>query len=108
MKVFAEQVNAFAHGEATLSFGEQRVLATEIVLAKDTSATVRGIVVNRVGKAVAGARVSIVGFDAEGIVTGVDGGFKLQAHAAKGQSVRVHAEKDQMAVNQDHPAGEAA
>jgi len=108
VKVFAEQANAFTHGKTTVSFGEQRVLATEIVLAKDTSATVRGIVVNRAGKAVAGARVSVVGFDAEGVVTGADGGFELKTHAAEGQSVRVHAEKDRMAVNQEHPAGGAA
>lgn len=107
VKVFAEQASAFTRGEATVHFGEQRVLATEVVLARDTSATVRGIVVDRAGKAVAGARVSVVGFDAEGVVTGVDGGFVLDAHAAEGQSVRVHAEKNRTAVNQEHPAGAA-
>lgn len=108
IKVFVEHPASFTRGDAIVTFGEQRVLATEVVLAKDTSAQVRGIVVDKTGRAVSGARVSVVGFDDEGVVTHADGGFILSAHAAEGETVRLHAEKGRWVVNQDQPAGGAA
>ena len=56
------------------------------------------------GRAIAGASVTVIG--GESATTLPTGSFTLKAGAARGQIVRVHAEKDgYTAVDQDHPAG---
>jgi hypothetical protein len=49
--------------------------------------------VDRRGRAVAGARVSVAGYEAEAVITKEGGNFELPAHAAVKQQVRLHAEK---------------
>jgi len=105
VKVFAEHPASFTRGTATVTFDEQHSLATEVVLAKEANAQVRGIVVDKAGRAVSDVHVSIVGAGDEGVVTHADGGFVLNAHVAEGEMARVHAEKGRLAVNQDQPAG---
>ena len=46
------------------------------------------------GHAVEGARVSVVGHDAEAVFTRSDGGFVLPAHVSATQTVRLHVEKE--------------
>lgn len=59
-------------------------------------------------RAVAGARVSIVGHS-DVAVTGTEGTFTLPAHAADGQQVQIRVEKDGYApALQWHLAGKAA
>jgi hypothetical protein len=57
-------------------------------------ARIRGIVQDREARAIRGARVHVVGYGAEAVLTGQDGGFVLPAHAPEGQEVRVRAELD--------------
>jgi hypothetical protein len=107
VKVFVEHPASFTRGAATVKFGERHLLATEVVLAKEAHAQVRGIVVDEAGRALGDVHVSIVGAGDEGVVTQADGGFVLDAHVADGETARVHAEKGRWAVNQDQPAGGA-
>jgi hypothetical protein len=68
---------------------------------------VRGIVADESGKGIAGALVSVVGYQNEAVKTTEGGNFTLPAHAADGQQVLLHAEKEgHEAANQWHPAGD--
>jgi hypothetical protein len=64
------------------------------------------MVVDAAGKSIAGVRVSIIGHGDEAVLTDATGGFVLPAHAADGQQVQLHAEKEgYKPANQFHPAG---
>ena len=78
----------------------------EIQLEKDTSAVVRGDVLDEHGRLVAGARVSIPGYP-DVAVTNEEGNFVLPAHAADGQIVQVRAQKDNLVGTLSVPAGKA-
>ena len=107
LTVYAAASSAFLTGRRELQLADDRNPTVTVQLAKDTSATVRGIVVDGSNKAVPGARVSVVGFEPEAVVTQGGGNFLLPAHAANGQQVQLHAEKaGYAAVNQWHPAGD--
>ena len=106
LTIFAEVPPAFLSGRRDLLLANDYNPAITIQLQRDTSALVRGIVINNAGKAVEGAHVSIVGYDGEGTITSREGHFVLPAHAADGQQVLLHVEKVGLApVNQYHPAG---
>ena len=107
LTVYAAVSSAFLTGRRELPLADDRNPTVTVQLAKDASATVRGIVVDGSGKAILGARVSVVGFESETVVTRAGGNFLLPAHAANGQQAQLHAEKaGYAAVNQWHPAGD--
>ncbi len=107
LTVYATVAAAFLAGRREVDLAGDRNPAVILQLAKDAAATVRGIVVDGQGKAVAGARVSVIGYETEAVVTGTGGNFVLAAHAASGQQVQLHVEKPgYAAVNQWHPAGD--
>lgn len=109
LRVYAEVPSAFLRGEAELRLGADRSPALTLQLAKNASATVRGIVTTDRGQALPGAKVSVVGYGNEAVTTSADGGFVLAAHAADGQQVQLHAEKaGYHPLTQWHPAGEFA
>jgi hypothetical protein len=55
---------------------------------------------------VVGARVSVDGYGAEGVLTDATGRFVLRAHVAEGQQVRLRAEKTGVgAADLYHPVG---
>ncbi len=56
--------------------------------------SVRGIVVDPSNRAVAGVRVSVVGYPGEAVVTAEDGHFELPAHAAYSEDVRLRGLKE--------------
>jgi hypothetical protein len=106
LTVYARIENAGLSGQNKLQLADDLNPAVTIQLARVESAVVRGIVVDASNRAIAGAKVSIVGYGSEQITTAGDGGFQLPAHGASGQVVRLHVEKDgYKAVEQDHPAG---
>ena len=81
--------------------------AVTVQLHHDVSSHLRGVVTNGEGQALSAAMVSIVGYQA--IQTDSSGGFILPAHAATGQQVHVHVEKDgYQAVTEWLPAGDAS
>jgi hypothetical protein len=106
----AEQKSTFSHGQTTVSSaGRRKLVPATVTLKHDTSARVRGIVVDARGNAVKGARVQVVGYDSEGTVTSDGGGFDLPAQAAAGERVPLHAEKQgYKAVNENYPAGDVS
>ena len=94
----------FLYGSSTLVLGQDYYPTSIIQLVADTSATLRGVVVDENMAAVAGARVSIEG-RSESVMTDHKGNFVLAAHAGKGQMVEVNAQKGSLSVHQSAPAG---
>jgi len=104
--VYASKESAFLSGSQEVRLGDDLTPSVTVRLAANPSATVRGIVLDEAGNALEGVRVSVVGYEGEAATTGPDGQFVLPAHAADGQQVQLHAEKDGYeAVTQFHPAG---
>jgi hypothetical protein len=93
LAIFASQESAFLRGAHELQLSADYNPAVVIQLERDTSAKIRGKVVDSRGRAVAGARVSVAGYEAEAVITKEGGNFELPAHAAAGQPVRLQAEK---------------
>lgn len=102
--LFASVKSAFLTGTKTLILSEDYYPTTTIQLAADTSAMIRGIVVDENRRSVAGAHVSILGYS-DTVVTDEMGNFALAAHAADGQIVQVRAQKDQWVGSMSVPAG---
>jgi hypothetical protein len=105
--VHATKETAFLSGSEEVRLGDGLSPTVTVRLAANPQATVRGMVLDESGKALEGVRVSVVGHDGEAAVTGPGGQFVLPAHAADGQQVQLHAEKEgHEAVTQFHPAGD--
>lgn len=104
--LFASMKNAFLTGSSTLVLGRDYYPTATIQLATDTSAVLRGIVVDEHRRSVAGAQVSIPGYP-DVAVTDNLGNFVLPAHAADGQIVHVRAQKAELAGTLSVPAGQS-
>lgn len=104
---FALKESAFLRGEQKLQLDKEPNPAITIELKRQVEGiTVRGIILDSSGTAVNGARVSVVGYEGEAVVTRSHGGFVLPAHVADGQQVYLHVEKDgYKSVSRWHPAG---
>ena len=107
LTIFATQENAFLKGQAELILREDFNPTITVNLIRDASAKVRGQVMDSRGRAVAGARVFVTGYEGEAVVTSLGGNFELPAHAAENQQVLVVAEKAGAGVVRLwHPAGD--
>ena len=107
LTVFASLPAAFLSGKQELILKDDYNPTVTIQLEADTSASVRGIVIDSSDEAIVGARVSVVGYEAGAVITEAGGNFVLPAHAADGQQVLLHAEKEgYQAISQWHPAGD--
>ena len=105
---YASKDSAFLKGQAPLQLGDDHNPSVTVQLANERSAKVIGIVEDEKQAAIAGATVSVIGYDAEAVETKSSGSFSLPAHAADGQQVQLHAEKAGYgAVNQWCPAGDS-
>ncbi len=108
--IFAERKNALFKGEDNLQLGQDPNPVISIQLAKNMSAKIRGMVQDITGQAIPGVKVSVVGYGATVIKTGVNGDFVLPARTAAGQRIRMHFEakgykpKDQYHFAGDSPA----
>jgi hypothetical protein len=107
LKFFAVVNNAFLTGSSTLVLDNNYFPTVEIQLGRDTSAMVRGYVIDEHRKSVAGATVSIPGYP-DVAVTDQMGNFALPAHAADGQMVQVRAQKGQLVGTISAPAGKTS
>ncbi len=94
----------FLNGKSTLVLDKDYYPIATVQLVADTSAMVRGVVVDEDMGAIAGATVTIDGYS-DAAVTDRKGNFVLPAHAGKGQVVEVHARKNQLTGNLSAPAG---
>jgi hypothetical protein len=110
LKIYVAKPSAFLKGEASLRLDKDPNPTVEIHLRRDTTAHVKGKVIDSSSQALVGAWVNVVGFERERVKTGSGGEFDLPAHAAEGQSVRLHAEmegytpEDQHHLAGSHPA----
>ena len=93
LTIFASQEKAYLIGSYELQLNTDYNPAVVVQLERDASAKIRGQVVDGRGRAVAGARVSVVGYGDESVITKEGGNFELPAHAAAGQEARLRAEK---------------
>jgi len=108
LSFFASKKSAFLTGRADLTLGNDYNPAVTVSLQRDNSANVRGQVVDGKNRAVVGARVFVVGYGSEAVITKEGGNFELPAHAEVDQGVLLYAEKrGYPAVKQWHPAGDA-
>ena len=77
-----------------------------IRLQKDVSAKVNGRVLDERSNPVSQAWVHVVGHEGERVQTGAAGEFALAAHAARGEMIRLRAEKTDFASEElVHAAG---
>jgi hypothetical protein len=94
----------FLRGRSTLVLAQDYYPTATIQLVSDTSAMVRGVVVDEDLGAIAGATVSIDGYPDQA-VTDQKGNFVLPAHAGNGQMVDVQAQKGPLTGRLSAPAG---
>jgi hypothetical protein len=107
LTVFAEQPSAFLAGREDVELGAEYNPAVTVRLQHNRTARVRGLVQDERGRALEKARVMVVGHGDEMVVTSASGDFVLAAHAAVGQQVLLHAERDGYeTLDLWHPAGE--
>jgi len=96
----------FLKGSSTLALSHDYYPTVAIPLAPDTSAKIRGVVVDGSMAAVEGASVSVNGYP-DVAVTDKRGGFILPAHAGNGQMVELRAQKNGAWGHLNAPAGKA-
>ena len=94
----------FMKGEAMIVLAHDYYPTATIPLVAETSAMVRGVVVDEDLGVVAGARVT-VGDHPEVAMTNARGNFVLPAHAGQGQMVEIHAQKNNVTGHLSAPAG---
>ncbi len=94
----------FLKGASTLTLANDYYPTVTIPLVAETSAKIRGVVVDEKMVAVSGATVSVAGYP-EATITDGKGNFILPAHAGNGQMVEVHAEKGGVMTHLNAPAG---
>jgi hypothetical protein len=104
LRLFASEKNAFLAGSSTLVLDRDYFPTVEIQLERDTSAIIRGDLIDEHRRPVAGAHVWIPGYS-DDTLSDERGNFALPAHAADGQMVRLRAQKDQLTADISTPAG---
>ncbi|MBZ5664979.1 MAG: hypothetical protein LAO30_10280 [Acidobacteriia bacterium] len=102
--LFASVKDEFLKGSSTLVLAQDYYPTAAIQLVADTSAMLRGVVVDENLVAIPGAKVSIDGYP-DVAVTDKLGNFVLPAHAGKGQAVEVRAQKGRLTGHLSAPAG---
>jgi len=104
---YASKDAAFLKGQTPLQLTDDHNPSVTVQLENPRTANVLGIVEDDTQTAIAGATVSVIGYDTEAQVTKASGNFSLPAHAADGQQVQVHAEKaNYHSANSWCPAGD--
>jgi hypothetical protein len=94
----------FMKGGSTIVLAQDYYPTAAIQLVAETSAMVRGVVVDEDLGVVAGARVT-VGDYPQSAVTNAKGNFVLPAHAGNGQMVEIQAQKGDLTGHLSAPAG---
>lgn len=107
LTIYASRESAFLTGNVEVVLSNDYNPAKTIQLKHNDSAKVRGQVVDGRNHAIVGARVFVIGYEPDAMITREGGNFELPAHAAIGQQVLLHAEKvGYRPVNLWHPAGD--
>jgi hypothetical protein len=108
LQAYATVSDAFLTGRAELELKDDYSPVATVQLSADTSARIIGMVEDENNKPLESARVGVVGYDAEGMVTKAGGNFSLPAHKANGQQVQIFAFKEGYAAGPPewHQAGD--
>ena len=101
---YASVKEAFLEGEVPLVLDKEYFPTVAIQLIPDTSAVVLGRVVDGRGRSVERAQVSVSGYQSFA-VSDTMGNFRVPAHTAEGQMVRLHAQKGKLVADIWVPAG---
>ncbi len=107
MTVYARQASAFLRGQAGLALASDLNPAVTVQLRRAGGASVRGLLADTRGRAVAGAEVSVVGYPDETTTTDARGNFALGTQAADGQQVALHVEAKGATLDQYVMAGDS-
>jgi hypothetical protein len=106
LTVWASMDSAYLNGSADAQLFADYNPSVSIQVKADQTASVRGLVVDRSNRSIAGALVTVAGYGSEAVVTQEGGNFVLPAHASREQSVLLRVEaKGYVAATQWHPAG---
>ena len=102
----ASTPDGWLSGSFAVDLGSRCASEVAIHLRPNPASTVRGTVVDPDGNALAGARVSVVDYPREAMLTDAAGSFELLAHAAAGVEVVLHIElAGYERIDQRHIAG---
>jgi hypothetical protein len=93
LTIYASLPSAFLTGRVEVRLAADFNPLATVQLARDTSARVRGVVVARSGHPVSGAKIGVVGYASEAVITPANGDFNLVAHAAEGQQTELVVQK---------------
>jgi hypothetical protein len=105
LTIYASKEGAFLRGQTDLALGDDANPAATIKLKRDDTARVRGQVVDGKNRAVAGARVFVVGYGSEAVITKEGGNFELPERAEPDRDVLLQAEKDGLVAQKWHSLG---
>jgi len=94
VRVSAENKDAFLQGQKEVTLGEEPNPSVTLVMTRDRSARAFGRVIDKEQTPIAGALVYVIGHENEVVYTGDKGQFELPAHAAYGETIHVHVEKN--------------
>jgi hypothetical protein len=83
---YASKDAAFLKGQGPLQLGDDHNPSVTVPLQNDRAAKIIGIIEDDKQTAIAGASVSVIGYDSEAQVTKASGNFSLPAHATDGQT----------------------
>ena len=104
VSIFADKESSFLHGRQVIKLADDLNPSVFIHVKQDLSAPVSGMVEDNEGHSLQGATVSLPG--GASTVTSQSGSFTLEAHAAAGQPVTLHVEKQGYEpTDQSHLAG---
>jgi hypothetical protein len=102
--VYASVKDSYLAGHTDYALTDEFYPTVPVRLDHLPSVSLRGMVTDEAGRSVPGARVSIPG-NPEIVITDEAGNFSIPAHAAYGQRVVVHAEKNGLIADRAFPAG---
>jgi len=89
LTIYAEVPSAFLSAKTVIQLANDYSPAAQVRLEHDTSAHIRGSVVDDKGNPVPGVQVTVAGYETEAVFTGDLGQFDLAAHASEGQEVEL-------------------
>jgi hypothetical protein len=105
--LYASVKVAYLIGNTEMKLDQDYYPHATIVLHPMPTADVRGIVIDKEGHSVEGARVSVVGYP-ETVLTDAGGTFVLSAHASEGEPVTLRAEKGKLVAQRVAIGGRTA
>jgi len=107
LTVYAEKATQFMSGKIDVTLERPGDKQVTLVLERNRSGKVVGIVTDEFGKPLSGAKVTVIGSSASTVETDATGRFEVLPGIAPGEEVRLRVEKPgYRIVEQYHPSGD--